>query len=123
MKVKSLIGLIGVLVFFASDVYAQYVCEGDCVNGYGLKKVQGSTSHMKGKFKDGVLVEGTVAFSNGDVFAGKFKDNFLEKGSKLFHTGKRMEGSFYQNILVDGKITEPDGSSRIIKLKRMGVGD
>tara|TARA_B100000686_G_C16785644_1_gene975051 strand:+ start:649 stop:1014 length:366 start_codon:yes stop_codon:yes gene_type:complete len=120
MKVKYLIGLIGVMALFADHGFAQYVCEGDCVNGNGLKKVQGSTAYMKGKFKGGVLMEGTVSFANGDVFVGKFKDNFLKEGSKFFHTGKRIEGSFYQNILVEGKITELDGSSRIIKLRRNG---
>ena len=120
VKVRYFIGLIGVVVLFAGDVFAQYVCEGNCVNGNGFKKAQGSTAYMKGKFKEGVLTEGTVSFPNGDMFVGKFRDNFLEEGFKFFHTGRQMEGSFYQNILVVGKITEPDGSSRIIKLRRNG---
>mgnify|MGYP001162366065 CR=1 FL=1 len=49
-------------VLFAGDVFSQYICEGDCINGYGIKKVEKNTAHMKGQFVEGILREGTVVF-------------------------------------------------------------
>ena len=106
---------------FTSNLLAQYICEGDCVNGYGLKKFKGSKAYMKGKFSEGVLQEGTVTFQNGDVFTGIFKDNFLQEGTKLFHSGKKLEGKFHQNVLTDGVMTETNGVSTRIKLKPLGM--
>ena len=123
MKVKSILTLTSVLVVFSSNLFAQYVCEGECVNGYGLKKSIEQKAYMKGKFLNGVLQEGKVVFPNGDVFEGKFKDNFLKEGSKVLHTGKRLVGKFYKNVLIEGKITEPNGVARNIKLKQMGINN
>ena len=112
-----------ILTFLYGNVFAQYICEGDCVNGYGVKKVEGSKAYMEGRFSEGVLQEGTVAFPNGDLFTGKFSDNFLKEGSKLLHNGKKLEGKFFKNVLVEGTITEPDGASRRIRMKSLGTAN
>ena len=105
---------------FSADAYGQYICEkGDCENGFGKKTVSNSDAFMEGKFVDGVLKEGKVFFPNGDIFEGKFENNFLVEGQKKLKNGKKLEGKFFENVLINGKITDLDGTSRFIKLKRI----
>ena len=107
-------------LFFPTNALAQYVCEkGDCVNGIGKKKVLNSKSYMEGRFVDGVFKEGDVLFPNGDFFQGKFKNNKLVEGKKIFKNGKTLEGEFFEDVFIKGKVTEADGSSRYIRLKRL----
>ena len=53
MKIGSFAMIIALLLFSVVRAIGQYVCEGNCVNGYGLKKVEGSKAYMKGKFLEG----------------------------------------------------------------------
>jgi hypothetical protein len=103
-----------------ANVLAQYVCEkGDCVNGIGKKAVANSQAYMEGNFVDGVLKEGKVLFPNGDIFQGKFENNKLIEGKKIFKDGKKLEGVFFGDVFIKGKITDVDGASRFIQLKRL----
>jgi hypothetical protein len=103
-----------------ANALAQYICEkGDCVNGIGKKIVSNSQAYMEGNFVDGVLKEGEVLFPNGDLFQGKFEDNKLVEGKKIFKDGKKLEGVFFDGVFIKGKITEADGVSRFINLKRL----
>jgi hypothetical protein len=107
-------------LLFPTNVLAQYVCEkGDCVNGIGKKTVSNSQAYLEGNFVDGVLKEGKVLFPNGDLFQGKFENNKLVQGKKIFKNGKKLEGEFFGDIFIKGKITEVDGATRFIQLKRL----
>ncbi len=118
---RSLVAFLILSAFLLpTNALGQYICEkGDCLNGDGKKIVENSQSYMEGKFVNGVLQEGKVQFSNGDIFQGKFENNKLLEGQKIFKDGRRLEGKFFDDVLIKGKITYMDGTSRFIELNRL----
>lgn len=119
---KTILSLATALVLFASTGYAQYECvRGDCTNGTGKLAVTGSTAYMEGKFVNGVLVQGKVAFPNGNVFEGEYEEHKLIKGIKKYKNGQVQEGKFIDGVLVEGKFTDKNGTTRFIKLKSLGA--
>lgn len=117
---KTFLALFMALALSASMGYAQYDCvQGDCSNGIGKLNVKNGTAYMEGQFANGVLVQGKVAFPNGDVFEGVFKNHDLVQGVKRYKNGSVLEGRFVEGVLVDGKLTHKNGASFPVKLKSM----
>ena len=79
-------------------------------NGIGRFNVDGGTIY-KGKFKDGVFLEGVVERNNGDIEEGKFKDGVLNgKGKKKTVTGDVEDGKFKDGIFLEGVVTRNNGN-------------
>ena len=106
---RSIVLFLLIGLFITSEGQVNCV-SGNCMNGKG--EVVTDKYSAKGTFKDGMLIEGRVEFSSGNISEGKFKDGQLIEGKKTFKEYFEM-GKFLNGELHDksGERTFNSGNS------------
>ncbi len=94
---------------------------GDCVDGAGVMEYRQDGELLRtyvGAFRDGrAHGRGTITFADGDVYAGAWTAG-ERRGIGVYHHagGRTFVGTYASDVEAAGRIVEPDGTVRAVRL-------
>lgn len=105
----------------------RYYADGDIETGFfaesgvlesGKRFKADTQCFEEGEFEEGMLVEGNIKFTNGDIFRGTFENAVLREGDVSFANGETMTGIFNRfGELVDGEYRISSGEVIEVRFK------